>query len=564
MKKLRLVLNAWCLVLGAGAALAGEVRMAQTVTLQPGWGLFPLFVTPDEAPEEFFRDWPISKVGEYDAAALRTAQQFSSEGSSEGATVQPWKMYVPGDPGATRLAALAANRIYLAFNTNATAFTKTFYGAPRAARMSLHATGENVLNYAFFSLTSSVEKVSAVGYFDGLDAGRWTAYAVYGKENAPRITPLSASETFASGAAIALASAHATDWSGTFFVSPAEGIDFGTSRSMAELSIRNDASAERTVRLSIERAHSNETKFVTFATNYLVRSAAVVGPGSDWRNLTLSTPYECAIPAGKTLTLRLAFDRPAYAHLKKGTRVGALLHIDAADGASGFRTTIPIEATADRGTSDPRGWTTGTWLTDLALDRVSFIKSDGTGNPRQPVLAGGVMKARLLLCRDPGGAMTLLPRIEDGRMRVSSAVIPTDAVSIGTTDSGEVFGESAHFHFVVSEKSRVNPFFHAQHPDHDGLASDFASPAPSGDDPANYLNAVKPELFSVQNDIELVWDPVEGTAWSPEERLAGTVRWTFGGLRRQGEIETSGTFSMRRISDYYPQADTNTNERVEQ
>ena len=94
----------------------------------------------------------------------------------------------------------------------------------------------------------------------------------------------------------------------------------------------------------------------------------------------------------------------------------------------------------------------------------------------------------------------------------------------------------------------MNPFRHAKHPDHDGKNADFSGPAPSGDDYANYLSTVKPELFTIENDLRLQWDATNAASWAPEETLKGTCWWTLKGLRREGALEMSGTFQMKRLS----------------
>ena len=64
----------------------------------------------------------------------------------------------------------------------------------------------------------------------------------------------------------------------------------------------------------------------------------------------------------------------------------------------------------------------------------------------------------------------------------------------------------------------------------------------------NYVSTVKPELFSIGNVIELVWDENTGSAWTPAETLGGICTWTFSGLRRQSDLRARGPFTMRRIS----------------
>ena len=162
-----------------------------------------------------------------------------------------------------------------------------------------------------------------------------------------------------------------------------------------------------------------------------------------------------------------------------------------------------------------------------------------------PVAAGAPMKLRLLVHVDYNGVMNLMPRARLGTRRVTAAALPTDRTAL---PGAGTFGVAAAFDWTVAESSRVNPFYHARHPDHDGLRADFKTPAPSGDDFNNYNSTVKPELFSVENAVAFVWNATAGAAWSPEETLSGTCSWTLTGLRREGGIETTGAFTMKRIS----------------
>jgi hypothetical protein len=132
-------------------------------------------------------------------------------------------------------------------------------------------------------------------------------------------------------------------------------------------------------------------------------------------------------------------------------------------------------------------------------------------------------------------------------MRISAVCLPVDQpVIVGAG----AFGADAAFAFTVGADSAANPLRHALHPHHDGLKSDFQTPAPSGDDFENYVSKIKPELFSVSNAVSFVWDtlPTGAAAWSPEETLHGKLTWDFAGLRREGTLRAQGRFTMRRVS----------------
>jgi hypothetical protein len=90
---------------------------------------------------------------------------------------------------------------------------------------------------------------------------------------------------------------------------------------------------------------------------------------------------------------------------------------------------------------------------------------------------------------------------------------------------------------------------HPLHPQHDGLRWDFKTAAPSGDDFANYKGDVKPETFSVRNEISLAFDLNGGeAAWNPEETKSGRVTWKLTNLMRQGPITLVGDMTIKRVS----------------
>jgi hypothetical protein len=77
---------------------------------------------------------------------------------------------------------------------------------------------------------------------------------------------------------------------------------------------------------------------------------------------------------------------------------------------------------------------------------------------------------------------------------------------------------------------------------------DFKTPAPSGDDVNNYVGSVKPELFSIGGRVEFEFAESAATAWTPVEKLSGTCKWSYTGVRRDGPVVAEGTFTMQRVS----------------
>ena len=539
------------LCLGAGAT---GVRMKHDIALRGGWNAFYLPVTPDMTSDEFFKDWPTAEVGCYDPEAYLRTKQFDQtpDDSTQGAISPRYKVWVRGDSLRTTLPAPLGDAVYVVNITNVTGYTAQVFGEPRAMRNVWHVTvlGGNVpVNYLGVSTDGAAADLTADGYLMGLDTGWINRWTVGGRATSvtPTLTPVTLkTASVANGVAVAMDAIRASEWSGPLFVSPALGLDLGTNATKGVLSVRNDAGTNRIVE-------------VAFRGGAIVGKAGFIGSilsfdeGHDtaWKtNVEAGVIATRELAAGETMSLRLAVDRTRspFAGTAVGTEFGAVLEVTdvSTDRCTHFRTAVPFSALSDGGAYAQTKWPKGLWRTELSLDSVSRYDVKGK-QTTAPTPAGAAMNLRLLLHVEADGAMNLVPRVRLGGRRISAAALPTDRAAI--PGGGDGFGKRATFAWTVEEKSKVNPFRHARHPDHDGLLSDFKSPAPTGDDFNNYNADVKPELFSVSNAVKLVWHDLGAAApWNPEETLTGDCEWRLGGLRHEGEIVTRGTFTMQCIS----------------
>lgn len=573
------------------AASATGVRMRHDIVLKGGWNAFYLPVTPDAAPDELFADWPTSQVGCYDPESyLRTAQFVQMpDDSTQGAVNPHLRQWVRGQPARSSLPAVFGGAVYIVNNTNAADFAATVYGEPRAMRNVWHATagGTVPVNYLGVSTDGADANLTETGYLMGLDTGWIGRWRVGGRATLtqPSLKEITRDALVANGGAIAMDAARASEWSGPLFVSPALGFDLGTNGTMGVLKVRNDSGTNRTVRVDFSPGEVPEDPSDPFRINLPFPKLLSCDPvrQGGWNAAFRETGYVCELKAGETLALRLAVDREIELLGSAGTEYGGILRVTdvSPEGCTHFQTAVPFSAKADGGAFRRTKWPKGLWVADLTLDKVSQLlpeeihrfetvvstntywevdeeRTPATSNlvtyvetnevevsATTPVAAGAPVKLRLLVHVDYNGVMNLMQRARLGTRRVTAAVLPTDRPVL---PGAGTFGVAAAFDWTVAETSRVNPFRHARHPDHDGLRADFKTPAPSGDDFNNYNSSVKPELFSVENAVAFVWNAMSGAAWSPEETLSGTCSWTLTGLRREGGIETTGTFTMKRIS----------------
>ena len=582
----RTMRNAICLLtacLGLAASATG-VRMAHEIVLKSGWNAFYLPVAPGVSADEFFADWPTDRVGCYDQSGYLRTEQFtvSAEDSTQGAVAPRMLLWVRDEPGRSSLVAVPGNAVYLVNVTNRTGFAKTVYGEPTALRTVWHVTSGNdhPLNYLGISTDGTAAQVSGESYLLGLDTDWTSRYTVGGRPTltAPNLTALGRDPSVANGSAVAMDAAKTGDWSGPLFVSPVNGFDLGTNGTMGVLTVRNDSGTNRTVRVAF--AYDQAPTGVLQLPKLMSLDPAREGA---WNTNFNESAYECELKAGERLELRLAVDREKELLGPAGTEYGGIIRVTdvSPENCSHFRTAVPFSVTADGGEFRRTKWPRGLWIADVTLDKVSqilpeelhrfadvvmtnsYLEVDESVEPpvtnevtevvtnrveipaTTPVKAGAAMKLRLLVHVDYNGALNLMQRARAGGRRLSAAVLPTD---LSVISGRGTFGGTATFDWSVAETSRVSPFRHARHPDHDGLRADFKAAAPSGDDFNNYNSTVKPELFSVANEVSFMWDATTGAGWSPEETLSGTCVWTLTGLRREGGIETTGTFTMRRVS----------------
>ncbi len=580
-----------------------RVEMAQKVSLVQGWNAVYLRVGPSDRADAFFADWPVDWVAAYDPAAFQETRQYSGTDSSEGTVRTAYKVWRRGDLGASSLVGVPGNAIYTCFATNA--WTKTIYGTPLAPRLSWHPCGTNAaLNLVGLSVATG-KTVTVANYFSGLDSGAATYFRFCGTNVvAPTMGMVWSSESFVQGEVLAVDATKVSDWSGVLYVSPVTGVDFGTNAFPLTVSVRNDGATARTVSVALSAALLPvlaDTPTVPQGLMLKDVSAQLDSQTNTWTSFIPDVPFSKRLAAGETLALNLALDRTQMSAVA-GIRYGALLSFRDVDGGSEMEVTIPIEATSDGGVAAARAWPNGIWLASAELDTVThFGETQEVSNEvfsvsnvidavtgettvvtnfdyelstvveTSDIPSGGKMPVRLPMYVARDGSMSLLQRFrygfdEDGGLhvysgavtnppvkltggrRISSSVLPVDMPVI-VSEAG-LFGANATFRFTVAGDARSNPMRHPYHPQHDGLAGvAFEKPAPSGDDLENYAGTVKPELFSITNVVEFVWDDAsKGAAWNPEETLSGTLKWEFGGLRHEGTIRATGRFTMRRIT----------------
>lgn len=558
-------------MMAAVGAWGSDVLDRQDITFKKGgqWQFVYLTVEPEGTADEVFADWPTETVGMFDAQSFRRYEQWSASGSTEGANLLPTPMWVRGDPGASGFDRVLGNTVYFFRSTNNV--TRTVYGRPVAMRTCWHATDATTpANYVGVSVAAG-EKVRLADYLAGCDAAP-EAVRVGGIDAAGPQEQMSFGELMAAdGDVFAVEAKYVSDWSGSLYVTPERGVDFGTNDVVAAVSVRNDGATNSVFTLSFEKGQDGAGRPLFDPSVFLWRDSSQPGASNVWHRFSERNDLSRSLAPKAVWSVQLAFDREKTATASTGKEFGGILRF-ADTGKSRMRTAVPLKATADGAAWAARAWPKGLWLATVSFTTATLVDA---GLVDHDVPAGGTMTARLPLLVRSENDLHLLQRVEvmnDAEgvtrllaggvakpegwtfvRRISSIQLPTDqpviATATGEDVPASVFRKSAEFAFTVGADSKVNPYYHARHPLHDGLDATFKNPAPSGDDFQNYRYEVKPELFSISNRIVLDWDEDDATAWSPNRALSGTCSWYLGNLVKEGELRLKGSFVMQRISE---------------
>ena len=605
-------LSAVCLsavVLLTPSAHALMPHTSQNISLVSGWNAVYVEVSPEQPADELFAFWPVDHVGLYDPASFLATRQFSAEWNSQGLPREAMAVWYRGAPEASTLKSVPAGSILVTFCKDSNGFVDTFRGAPAAPRTTWHVTDTNtVYNFIGFSVT---QPTAINAYFEGSPCEEIlsrTYYDVIGT-NAD-VAPLAhdvGSETkqVSNGKVLLVPSDTISDWSGVLHVSPMNGIDFGQNADKGLLSIRNDGTTNREVRVQFARPINHGELFGSSElVHYIyVRDMDGAVTNADWHGLYYGTVWHKMLAPSETWNLEFGFYRRYFedGQPQKGLPFGAILQVTE-DSAAHAKVVVPIHGeTSGEPLSD---WRNGLWVADVELDTVRMVGltrivstnwvTGGVGwvistNAVPTSLSaaaptGGKFKLRLPIHRGPDERTRLLQRVvlagnvtADGTwdyklyagsatipdtartaMRISAVCLPTEQPVIEAWEDAcfwsleSDFGDDGHvakFAFTVAPNGATSLLRHPYHPQHDGLRWDFQTSAPSGDDVYNYASDVKPETFSVKSEIKLTINHKNGIEeWNPEDTFDGTCEWTFSGLRHDGDIVVSGPMVIKHVS----------------
>ena len=522
------------------AVAASGTQIEQTVTLSNGWNAVYVSVSPSASADEVFAGWPVWSVSAYNAQSFLSIGSTAGGKTGESVVNAPYWIWSREAPQASSLKALMADTVIWCYATNSTPFTVTLRGEPAAPRIAWHITETasiRSLNIFGMRLGGRVKLNDWLAGSPAVASG--VSYRIAGANDAsPTLIPLvgfSNKPIYVNdGDVVFVPGAEVSDWSGPLYIMPRAGINFGTEGAVDEMFLRNDGEEAKTVSLSyIDSVDGRPRPELLFRESYSETATA------EWRPLTNTLTR--ALATGETWKVALALDRSKLANTEAD--IGGVLRIEETGGTQ-VRAWLPVAAKDVKPLSV---WPQGLWVANLTLSQVSFYKADAKRTDGVP--AGGRMKLKVYVRMDADGSAHLLQRVMVKGTRLSSAALPVDLPDTPATSG--TFGATDFpltFNYTIGATSPSNPFRHALHPLFDNKQMDFKTPAPDGDDPANYVGSVKPESFSIGGRVEFLFNETVATVWTPVEKLSGSCKWIYTGVRRDGPVVAEGTFIMQRIA----------------
>ncbi|MBQ3288579.1 MAG: hypothetical protein IJH50_04140 [Kiritimatiellae bacterium] len=562
--------NFWA-VLALLPISVSAAHISETMTLMNGWNAIYLESTPTNAVcEEFFAGAPVARVASYHSDAYSSTRQLADDGTEIAQKPISYCVWLPGDETASTMSALVGGNVYLIYATNA--WSKTFLGVPAAPQQTYRATSGNTgfMNLVGVSAEPDVS-VAAKKYFGegpfGTASG--VAYQIGGSNTAaPTFLPmvLGATSKLQGGKAYALTATKDGDWPGVIGFLGSASVDFG-SGDFASVTLKNFGTTNHTFSVKIVASADTENEKFLYSTDsksLLKRKVKDEKGDESWSNVTENVSWDVALAAGASSVQKFAIDRIG---MEAGKTYAAVMQIEDR-GETQMRVRIPV--TVGEKPAAEAAFPTGLWAGYIQMENVSSLTNT------TPTAAAGTLKMNILVHVPANGTPQLLQRVaagvdSAGNMRLFkelssaktvcenprrlSSVMMSVANPIVDASAHTTFGDQLQFAWTVDANARDNPFRHAWHPDHDGKTADYSGDVVSGDDLANYVNPVKPELWSVTNTLYLSWHKrniaTEDIDFehNPNETTAGFATWTVGGLISNGPISSMGIFYLKRIAD---------------
>ena len=551
--------------------------LEQTISLNEGWNAVYLEVTPEESKTaDVFENTSVIRIGCYSQYSYSSTIQYTKDGTPINGMPAVFLSWDRDCQEAATLNTVIGGEVYLMYATSACTFKVV--GTPVLPKLIWRDTSKEdaMMNLVGVSIDEGVE-VTPRNYFgDGPYTQGGSSYTVFGTAlETPYFLKMGTKGTLKSGSAVGVSGKQDGEWSGVFKVvlPQVNKLAFKDGILKNFMMIENTSSTNLKIRITHRKSDSNAQTLPVL--NYL-KSGATILDGTSWESFAEGDYVEKEIAPKEVWQIYFSADRSQMTDTE--AEYASLLRIEAIDSPSKMRVFVPVTVEQEVIEEGNGAYPQGLWVGVMDLQQVNRSDADNKMTS-EPEKAGGRIKATLILHVDENNKISMHQRIAvaaedagDGVVthhlyqelgdvpegllarRISSMLIDTAFPKLeGLTLDGKEskFGDTAYFEFTVDENSKVNPYRHAWHPDHDGLSASYMDKLPSGDNLDNYKSHIKPELFSITNKISLHWQDIDGKStheWIPEETSYGRIDWKIDGLRSSGEIFVRGTFIIKRVS----------------
>ena len=546
---------------------ASAAHIRETMTLKNGWNAIYLESTPTNALcDAFFEGAPVKSVASYQSDAYSSTRQLADDGTEIAQKPLSYHVWVAGDDVASTLGALSGGHVYMIYATNA--WSKTFVGVPSAPKQTWRATAGDAgfMNLVGVSADTNASMTAKAYFGEGpFGTANGIAYQIKGtKESEPTFSKfLNARVTMQGGKAYALTATKDGDWPGVIGFLGSASVEFG-SGDFASVTLKNFGTTNHTFRVTVVKSEMDEAQEAFPPLGALKRKVRDEHGNESWTNVTQDAFWDIELAPDALAVQKFAIDRTA---MTAGTTYAAVMQI-VDMGETQMRVRIPV--TIGEKSADEAAFPIGLWAGYIQMETVSSLTN------KTPTAAAGTLKMNILVHVPASGTPQLLQRVaagvdSAGNMRLFkelssakaacenprrlSTVMMSVANPIVDASAHATFGDQLQFDWTVGANARDNPFRHAWHPDHDGKTADYSGDVVSGDDLANYVNPVKPELWSVTNTLYLSWHKqniaTEDVDFehNPNETTTGFATWTVGGLISGGPIYSMGVFYLKRLAE---------------
>ncbi len=483
-----------------------------------------------------------------------TQVQFTSDPLIPTPGTPEWSTWYRGNPGATSLTALTGQQAYLikCTGTAANTYSVQIKHRPQPPESTWVRNGANLLGFPTFKNGANHPLMSAyfatfpaaitantkIYKYEGGDLGATNPLQVF----SPTFEQLDRNQAYWFNAEVV----------GSFYA-PIEiaptvpgGLEFGRTRSIIAVRLRNRTSAPVTMTMSLVNSAAAPAG-QTGVTGPVPLTRRVFNTGiGEYEEIAITGAFNQVIGPQSSLELEFGIDRGA---MNGGSSAFYASLLSFRDSGNLLEVFLPVSA-------QPASLA-GLWVGDVSVNQVT---STVAGSPGATTLRP--FPLRYLLHIDDGGTARLLSQVFIGVLeaapndfgvctletalkddskasatRLVAAHMPLD-LALAPTTGGVALGSTAEWTIAMPFDDKVNPFVHQYHPDHNNKNARLQ---PVG-------NKVESHTVTRKVSFEFLGPTPPGSSGWGTTVLGGTYSETVTGLHKQ-PLSSAGVFTFRRVND---------------